>query len=247
MKECYKCFENGMLVLPTTFEECLTYEMQICWLKNYIDTKDGGFADAEVDKKLAELEQKVVDLKHDVEFADAEVDKKLEELEQKVVDLQHDAELLKPKNYVIPLQNVTDQFLDEDSLEISVNVIEFAGAEIVGITDYNTVDDLRSVNASVSVDKTIFSAEPFDLVFQGHIDFKVSVKYRGGRAVLSIVAPCEYTLSSDMKTATIRVNGCYSVLLSTPDSSETSDVTHRLYSIQFRKKTFTVNVEQREV
>lgn len=218
MRECYKCFENGMLVLPTTFEECLTYEMQICWLKNYIDTKDEGFADAEVDKKLAELEQKVV-------------------------DLQHDAELLKPKNYVIPLQNVTNQFLDEDSLGISVNVIEFAGTEIVDITDYKTVDDLRSVIAGVLVVNTIFSAEPFNLEFQGHIDFSVSAKYPSGGGSLSIVAPCEYTLSSDMKTATIRVNGCHSVLLSTP---ETSNVTHRLYTIQFRK-TFTVNVEQREV
>ena len=223
MRECLKCFENGMLVLPTTFEECLTYEMQICWLKNYIDSKDEGFADAEVDKKLAELEQKVV-------------------------DLQHDVELLKPKNYVIPLQKVTDQFLDEDSLGISVSVMEFAGAEIVGITDYKKADDLRSVITSINVNQTIFSAEPFDLEFQGHIDFIVGVKFPGGGGGtgLSIVAPCEYTLSSDMKTATIRVIGDNSFLSPAPVSAETSNVTHRLYSIRFRK-TFTVNVEQREV
>lgn len=220
MRECYKCLDNGMLVLPTTFEECLTYEMQICWLRNYIDTKE--------DERFAE------------------VDKKLAELEQKVVDSQHDVELLKPKSYVIQSQNVTNQFLDEDSLGISVNVIEFAGAEIVGITDYKTVDDLRSVINLAFVAKTIFSAEPFDLEFQGHINLIVGVKYPGGGSSLSIVVPCEYTLSSDMKTATIRVNGYHSVLLSTPVSPETSNVTHRLYSIQFRK-TFTVNVEQREV
>lgn len=209
MRECYKCFENGMLVLPTTFDECLTYEMQICWLKNYISA----------------LQDTVSEEK------------------QKVVDLQHDFELLKPKSYVIPVQNVTNQFLDEDSLGISVSVIEFAGDEIVGITDYKTVDDLRSVINGVVVAKTILSAEPLDLEFQGHININAAVKYTGGGGVLSIVAPCEYTLSSDMKTATISVNGYHSVLLSTP---ETSNVTHRLYSIKFRK-TLTVNVEQREV
>lgn len=220
MRECYKCLENGMLVLPTTFEECLTYEMQICWLRNYIDTKD--------DERFAEL------------------DKKLAELEQKVVDSQHDVELLKPKNYVIPAQNVTNQFLDEDSLGISVSVIEFAGNEIVGITDYKTVDDLRSVINGVAVSKTIFSTEPLDLEFQGHIDLNVVVKYTGGGGSLPIAVPCKYTLSSDMKTATISVIGYHSVLLSTTVSSEISNVTHRLYTIRFRK-TFTVNVEQKEV
>ena len=215
MRECLKCFENGMLVLPTTFEECLTYEMQICWLKNYIDSK---------------------------EFAGD--DKKLAELEQKLVDLQHDVELLKPKNYVIPFQNVTDQFLDEDSLGISASVMEFAGAEIVSFTDYKTVDDLRSVINRVVVATTNFSAEPFDLEFQGHINVTVGVTYPGGGGAVSIAAPCEYVLSSDMKTATIHVVGYHSVLL--PSSTAISNVTHRLYTIRFRK-TFTVNVEQREV
>ena len=62
--------EDLQLVIPSTFEECFTYELQILYLKNLIDNiEPGGDYQEEIDninRKLVTLQSEVTKLKNDV-------------------------------------------------------------------------------------------------------------------------------------------------------------------------------------
>lgn len=47
---------NPQLVIPSTFEQCFTYEKQILWLKKQID--DLKSENEDLKNRVAELEQK---------------------------------------------------------------------------------------------------------------------------------------------------------------------------------------------
>ena len=65
--ECY----DPQLVIPSTFEECLTYEMQILYLKKYIDDiASGGIPEAD----LSEIKAQIADLENRMDTVEGEID-----------------------------------------------------------------------------------------------------------------------------------------------------------------------------
>ena len=65
--ECY----DPQLVIPSTFEECLTYEMQILYLKKYIDDiASGGIPEAD----LSEIKAQIADLETRMDTVEGEID-----------------------------------------------------------------------------------------------------------------------------------------------------------------------------
>ena len=64
--ECY----DPQLVIPSTFEECLTYEMQILYLKKYIDDiASGGIPEAD----LSEIKAQIADLESRMDTVEGEI------------------------------------------------------------------------------------------------------------------------------------------------------------------------------
>ena len=65
--ECY----DPQLVIPSTFEECLTYEMQILYLKKYIDDiASGGIPEAD----LSEIKAQIADLETRMDTVEGAID-----------------------------------------------------------------------------------------------------------------------------------------------------------------------------
>ena len=65
--ECY----DPQLVIPSTFEECLTYEMQVLYLKKYIDDiASGGIPEAD----LSEIKAQIADLESRMDTVEGEID-----------------------------------------------------------------------------------------------------------------------------------------------------------------------------
>lgn len=81
--------EDVQLVIPSTFEECFTYELQILYLKHLIDNIDvGGDYQEEIDninKALSALQSEVAKLKNDVNNLNPdEVQRKLDAMQTEI-------------------------------------------------------------------------------------------------------------------------------------------------------------------
>ena len=81
--------EDLQLVVPSTFEECFTYELQILYLKNLIDNiEPGGDYQEEIDninRKLVALQSEVTKLKNDVNNLNPdEVQRKLDAMQTEI-------------------------------------------------------------------------------------------------------------------------------------------------------------------
>ena len=81
--------EDLQLVIPSTFEECFTYELQILYLKNLIDNiEPGGDYQEEIDninRKLVALQSEVTKLKNDVNNLNPdEVQRKLDAMQTEI-------------------------------------------------------------------------------------------------------------------------------------------------------------------
>lgn len=81
--------EDLQLVIPSTFEECFTYELQILYLKNMIDNiEPGGDYQEEIDninRKLVTLQSEVAKLKNDVNNLNPdEVQRKLDAMQTEI-------------------------------------------------------------------------------------------------------------------------------------------------------------------
>ena len=81
--------EDLQLVIPSTFEECFTYELQILYLKNLIDNiEPGGDYQEEIDninRKLVTLQSEVTKLKNDVNNLNPdEVQRKLDAMQAEI-------------------------------------------------------------------------------------------------------------------------------------------------------------------
>ena len=81
--------EDLQLVIPSTFEECFTYELQILYLKNLIDNiEPGGDYQEEIDninRKLVALQNEVTKLKNDVNNLNPdEVQRKLDAMQTEI-------------------------------------------------------------------------------------------------------------------------------------------------------------------
>jgi predicted nucleic acid-binding Zn-ribbon protein len=81
--------EDLQLVIPSTFEECFTYELQILYLKKLIDNiEPGGDYQGEIDninRKLVALQSEVTKLKNDVNNLNPdEVQRKLDAMQTEI-------------------------------------------------------------------------------------------------------------------------------------------------------------------
>ena len=81
--------EDLQLVIPSTFEECFTYELQILYLKKLIDNiEPGGDYQEEIDninRKLVTLQSEVAKLKNDVNNLNPdEVQRKLDAMQTEI-------------------------------------------------------------------------------------------------------------------------------------------------------------------
>lgn len=81
--------EDLQLVIPSTFEECFTYELQILYLKKLIDNiEPGGDYQEEIDninRKLVALQSEVTKLKNDVNNLNPdEVQRKLDAMQAEI-------------------------------------------------------------------------------------------------------------------------------------------------------------------
>ena len=81
--------EDLQLVIPSTFEECFTYELQILYLKKLIDNiEPGGDYQEEIDninRKLVTLQSEVTKLKNDVNNLNPdEVQRKLDAMQAEI-------------------------------------------------------------------------------------------------------------------------------------------------------------------
>ena len=81
--------EDLQLVIPSTFEECFTYELQILYLKRLIDNiEPGGDYQEEIDninRKLVALQSEVTKLKNDVNNLNPdEVQRKLDAMQTEI-------------------------------------------------------------------------------------------------------------------------------------------------------------------
>lgn len=81
--------EDLQLVIPSTFEECFTYELQILYLKKLIDNiEPGGDYQEEIDninRKLVALQSEVTKLKNDVNNLNPdEVQRKLDAMQTEI-------------------------------------------------------------------------------------------------------------------------------------------------------------------
>ena len=81
--------EDLQLVIPSTFEECFTYELQILYLKRLIDNiEPGGDYQEEIDninRKLVTLQSEVAKLKNDVNNLNPdEVQRKLDAMQTEI-------------------------------------------------------------------------------------------------------------------------------------------------------------------
>lgn len=81
--------EDLQLVIPSTFEECFTYELQILYLKRLIDNiEPGGDYQEEIDninRKLVTLQSEVTKLKNDVNNLNPdEVQRKLDAMQTEI-------------------------------------------------------------------------------------------------------------------------------------------------------------------
>ena len=81
--------EDLQLVIPSTFEECFTYELQILYLKQLIDNiEPGGDYQEEIDninRKLVTLQSEVTKLKNDVNNLNPdEVQRKLDAMQTEI-------------------------------------------------------------------------------------------------------------------------------------------------------------------
>ena len=81
--------EDLQLVIPSTFEECFTYELQILYLKQLIDNiEPGGDYQEEIDninRKLVALQSEVTKLKNDVNNLNPdEVQRKLDAMQTEI-------------------------------------------------------------------------------------------------------------------------------------------------------------------
>ena len=79
---------HAMLVIPSTFEDCLTYEMQIMYLKKYIDDHSAGNLEAIVER-LNEIEKLLSEMEvEDIQAELANINAELQVISQKTDNLQ---------------------------------------------------------------------------------------------------------------------------------------------------------------
>lgn len=112
--------EDLQLVIPSTFEECFTYELQILYLKRLIDNiEPGGDYQEEIDninRKLVTLQSEVTKLKNDVNNLNPdEVQRKLDAMQTEINGVKTSIQTI-TQNVTTLTENVNTNTTDIETL-----------------------------------------------------------------------------------------------------------------------------------
>ena len=120
--------EDLQLVIPSTFEECFTYELQILYLKNLIDNiEPGGDYQEEIDninRKLVTLQSEVAKLKNDVNNLNPdEVQRKLDAMQTEINGVKTSIQTI-TQNVTTLTGNVNTNTTDIETLTGEMNNVK---------------------------------------------------------------------------------------------------------------------------
>ena len=158
--------EDLQLVIPSTFEECFTYELQILYLKNLIDNiEPGGNYQEEIDninRKLVALQSEVTKLKNDVNNLNPdEVQRKLDAMQAEINSVKTSIQTI-TQNVTTLTGNVNANTTDietltgemtnvKNTLNNKQNVLTFDATPTAGSQNPVTSDGIKKAIDNVDV------------------------------------------------------------------------------------------------
>ena len=158
--------EDLQLVIPSTFEECFTYELQILYLKNLIDNiEPGGDYQEEIDninRKLVTLQSEVAKLKNDVNNLNPdEVQRKLDAMQTEINGVKtsiqtitHNVTTLtgNVNNNTTDIETLTGEMTNvKNTLNNKQNVLTFDATPTAGSQNPVTSDGIKRAIDNVDV------------------------------------------------------------------------------------------------
>lgn len=158
--------EDLQLVIPSTFEECFTYELQILYLKNLIDNiEPGGDYQEEIDninRKLVTLQSEVAKLKNDVNNLNPdEVQRKLDAMQTEINGVKTSIQTI-TQNVTTLTGNVNTNTTDietltgemtnvKNTLNNKQNVLTFDATPTAGSQNPVTSDGIKRALENIDV------------------------------------------------------------------------------------------------
>ena len=158
--------EDLQLVIPSTFEECFTYELQILYLKHLIDNiEPGGDYQEEIDninRKLVTLQSEVTKLKNDVNNLNPdEVQRKLDAMQTEINGVKTSIQTI-TQNVTTLTENVNTNTTDietltgemtnvKNTLNNKQNVLTFDATPTAGSQNPVTSDGIKRAIDNIDV------------------------------------------------------------------------------------------------
>ena len=158
--------EDLQLVIPSTFEECFTYELQILYLKRLIDNiEPGGDYQEEIDninRKLVTLQSEVAKLKNDVNNLNPdEVQRKLDAMQTEINGVKTSIQTI-TQNVTTLTGNVNTNTTDietltgemtnvKNTLNNKQNVLTFDATPTAGSNNPVTSDGIKRAIDNIDV------------------------------------------------------------------------------------------------
>ena len=158
--------EDLQLVIPSTFEECFTYELQILYLKRLIDNiEPGGDYQEEIDNingKLVTLQSEVTKLKNDVNNLNPdEVQRKLDAMQTEINGVKTSIQTI-TQNVTTLTENVNTNTTDietltgemtnvKNTLNNKQNVLTFDATPTAGSNNPVTSDGIKRALDNIDV------------------------------------------------------------------------------------------------
>ena len=158
--------EDLQLVIPSTFEECFTYELQILYLKRLIDNiEPGGDYQEEIDninRKLVSLQSEVTKLKNDVNNLNPdEVQRKLDAMQTEINGVKTSIQTI-TQNVTALTGNVNTNTTDietltgemtnvKNTLNNKQNVLTFDATPTAGSNNPVTSDGIKRALDNIDV------------------------------------------------------------------------------------------------
>ena len=158
--------EDLQLVIPSTFEECFTYELQILYLKNLIDNiEPGGDYQEEIDninRKLVTLQSEVTKLKNDVNNLNPdEVQRKLDAMQTEINGVKTSIQTITQNvttltgnvnNNTTDIETLTGEMTNvKNTLNNKQNVLTFDATPTAGSNNPVTSDGIKRALDNIDV------------------------------------------------------------------------------------------------
>lgn len=158
--------EDLQLVIPSTFEECFTYELQILYLKKLIDNiEPGGDYQEEIDninRKLVALQSEVTKLKNDVNNLNPdEVQRKLDAMQTEINGVKTSIQTITQNvttltgnvnNNTTDIETLTGEMTDvKNTLNNKQNKLTFDSTPTAGSNNPVTSDGIKRALDNIDV------------------------------------------------------------------------------------------------